>query len=155
MSPKPGRDFVVGLFVLTGLCAVGWLSLRVGGLSYTGPLGFEVTATFDEIGGLRDRAPVMVSGVKVGQVRSIGLDEAMRARVVLDLDPRLKLPVDTSAAVRTAGLLGDQFVALMPGAEEETIAPGEAIDRTESALSLESLIGKFVVSSGDGEEKPR
>lgn len=150
MTSGARRDFVVGLFVLAGVAAVGWLSLGVGGLAYKGPLGFQITATFDEIGGLRERAPVLISGVKVGQVRTITLDADMRARVLLDLDPKLKLPVDTAAAIRTAGLLGDQFIALVPGAEEAVLQPGEAIDRTESALSLEKLIGKFVTSTDDG-----
>lgn len=150
MSPSARREFVVGLFVLAGVAAVGWLSLGVGGLAYKGPLGLRLSATFDEIGGLRERAPVLISGVKVGQVRAITLDDEMRARVTLDLDPRLKLPVDTAAAIRTAGLLGDQFIALVPGAEEEILRAGEAIDRTESALSLEKLIGKFVTSTDDG-----
>lgn len=155
MAPSPTRDFVVGLFVLAGLGAIGWLSLEVGGMSYRGPLGMELVASFDEIGGLRERAPVTIAGVKVGQVKAIGLDaDGARARVLLDVDPRLKLPVDTAAAIRTSGVLGDKFLALEPGAEEEVLKPGEEIDRTESALSLESLIGKFVVSS-DEEKKAK
>lgn len=155
MSQSPTRDFVVGLFVLVGLAAIAWLSFQVGGMSYRGPLGMELIATFDEIGGLRDRAPVMIAGVKVGQVKEIGLDaDGTRARVVLDVDPGLKLPIDTAAAIRTSGVLGDKFLALEPGAEEEILKPGEEIDRTESALSLESLIGKFVVNS-DEEKKTK
>jgi len=155
MTPSPTRDFVVGLFVLAGLAAIAWLSFEVGGMSYRGPLGMELVATFDEIGGLRERAPVMIAGVKVGQVKAIGLDaDGSRARVVLDVDPGLKLPVDTAAAIRTSGVLGDKFLALEPGAEEDVLTSGEEIDRTESALSLESLIGKFVVNS-DEEKKPK
>ena len=77
---------IVGLFVLVGLGAVGYLSLQVGGLNYKGPGGFILYASFDEIGGLSARAPVTISGVKVGQVSSIELDEDLRARVTLDLD---------------------------------------------------------------------
>jgi phospholipid/cholesterol/gamma-HCH transport system substrate-binding protein len=143
---------MVGAFVLIGLAAVAYLSIQVGGLSYKGPGGFPLVATFDEIGGLKPRAPVTISGVTVGQVESIELDAQLRARVMLDLAPGLQLPVDTSAAILTSGLLGDQFVALEPGAEEELLRPGEEVSRTESALSIERLIGKFVNDAGLGKK---
>ncbi len=148
MQASPARDLAVGLFVLVGLAAVGYLSLQVGGLSYKGPGGLVLYATFDEIGGLKVRAPVSVSGVRVGQVESIELNADLRARVTLDLDPGLELPIDTSAAIRTSGLLGDQFIALEPGAEDVLLQSGEPIGRTDNALSLERLIGKFVDNVG-------
>ena len=109
MQPSRIRDLVVGLFVLAGLGAIGYLSIQVGGLSYTGPRGFILYASFDEIGGLKARAPVSISGVKVGQVTGVQLDDLLRARVRLDLDPNIELPIDSSAAIRTAGLLGEEF----------------------------------------------
>lgn len=148
MKPSPTRDFVVGLFVLAGLGAIGYLSLEVGGLNYKGPRGLILYAAFDEIGGLKARAPITISGVKVGQVSEIQLDDQLRARVKLDLDPRLEIPVDSSVAIRTAGLLGDQFIALEPGAEEALLKNGDAFSFTENALSIERLIGKFVNNSG-------
>ena len=143
-----GRDLAVGVFVLLGIAALAYLSVQVGGLSYSGPRGFELVATFDDVGGLSPRSPAMISGVKVGQVKTVQLDETLRARVVMDLDPSLDLPVDTSAAIRTQGLLGDQFVALEPGAEEDLLLPGEEIVYTDSALNLESLIGRVVHNTG-------
>ncbi len=144
MKASPIRDLTVGLFVLAGLAAVGYLSIHLGGLSYKGPGGLELYATFDEIGGLTHRSPVTISGVKVGQVVGIDLDDDLRARVKLDLDASLEIPVDSSAEIRTAGVLGDQFLALEPGAEDEVLQPGEEFDRTVNALQLESLIGRFV-----------
>jgi phospholipid/cholesterol/gamma-HCH transport system substrate-binding protein len=144
MQPSSRRDLIVGLFVLAGLGAIAYLSIQVGGLSYTGPGGLHLTATFDEIGGLTTRAPVVISGVKIGHVAGIGLDENLRARVVLDLDPRYGIPLDSSAAIRTAGLLGDQFIAIEPGAEEESLRSGEEIAYTESALNIEKLVGRLV-----------
>jgi phospholipid/cholesterol/gamma-HCH transport system substrate-binding protein len=153
MKASPVRDLIVGLFVLTGLAAVAYLTLQVGGLNYKGPGGLVLYASFDEIGGLKARAPVTISGVKVGQVSSIRLDEDLRALVTLDLDPSLELPVDSSAAIRTSGLLGDQFIALEPGGEEDLLKAGEHLDFTENALSIERLIGKFVNDAGlDGGE---
>ena len=153
MQRSPARDLTVGLFVLAGLSALAYLSLRVGGMEYTGPSGLQVYATFEEVGGLRPRAPIAIAGVKVGQVSEIRLDGELRARVTLDLDPALRLPVDTSARIVTSGLLGDQFIALEPGAEEDMLASGGEIDFTESAISLESLIGKFVNDAGLEDEK--
>lgn len=148
MQPSPVRDLAVGLFVLAGLVAIGYLSLQVGGISYKGRRGLELAATFDDIGGLTDRAPVSIAGVTVGTVKRIELDEYLRARVIVDLDPDLELPVDSSVAIRTAGVLGDQFLAVEPGSEEEILGSGDEFAFTEDALSLERLIGKFVANSG-------
>ena len=87
MQSSPTRDLAVGLFVLGGLLALAYLTFQVGGLSYKVPGGFVLYATFDDIGGLKDRAPVSVSGVKVGQVTGVELDELLRARVEMDLAP--------------------------------------------------------------------
>jgi phospholipid/cholesterol/gamma-HCH transport system substrate-binding protein len=138
------RDFVVGLFVLGGLAALFYLALQVGGVEREGDGGLELSAQFAEIGGLKERAPVVVSGVKVGRVKRIELTPDLRAVVVLDVDARYELPTDTSAAIRTEGLLGQQFVALEPGAEDALLENGDTIAFTESALSIERLVGDFV-----------
>lgn len=145
------RDFIVGIFVAIGLGAIAYLSLEVGGMSYTGPSGFTLVATFDEIGGLTPRAPVVISGVKVGQVTGIELDDDLRARVTLDVREDLELSIDTSASIRTSGLLGNQFIALEPGGEIDMLRSGEALDFTENALNLEKLIGAFVHGSAEGD----
>ena len=150
MQPSPMRDLTVGLFVLTGLAAIAYLSVQVGGLQ--GERGFHLYATFDQIGGLRPRAPVVVSGVQVGQVSSIELDKNLRARVNMDVDPSLELPVDTMASIMTEGVLGNKFLALEPGAEDELLKNGEEVAFTEGAVLLERLIGKFVNDAGLDEE---
>ncbi len=148
MQRAPVRDLVVGIFVLFGLVSIAYLSIQVGGLYYSGPSGFTLYATFDEVGDLKPRAAVVVAGVKVGQVVSIELDDVLRARCKLDIDPRLGLDVETSAAIMTAGLLGEKFVALQPGGADEMLESGDEIGRTVSALSIENLVGKFVTSMG-------
>jgi phospholipid/cholesterol/gamma-HCH transport system substrate-binding protein len=150
MQTSPSRDFAVGVFVLIGLAALAYLSLQVGGLTTKG--GLELHATFDQIGGLAERAPVVISGVKVGKVTKIELADDLRARVTLDVDAALELPSDTSASIRTAGLLGDQFIELQPGAEDALLAPGGEIAMTESALSIESLVGSLVHDAGLGDD---
>jgi phospholipid/cholesterol/gamma-HCH transport system substrate-binding protein len=152
MQPSPFRDFILGIFVLFGLSSVGYLSLQVGGVYYNGPSGFRLIATFDEIGDLKPHAAVVVAGVKIGEVVSIELDEFLRANCVLDIDPALELDVETSASIKTAGLLGEKFVALEPGSSDDMLEAGGEISRTESAISIESLIGKFMNDSGLGED---
>jgi len=140
----PTRDFLVGLFVLLGLGAIAYLSINVGGLSYGGPGGLTLYAAFDQTGGLKPRAPVVIAGVKVGQVSSIALDRNARARATLDLDKSLKIPTDTTASIVTSGLLGDRYVSLQLGGDEQSLQPGDEITFTESAVILERLIGKFI-----------
>ncbi len=148
MNGSKKLDWIVGLFVLVGLAAIAVLSISVGGASYSGRGGLPLYATFDEIGGLKDRAPIMIAGVKVGKVERIELDGDYRARIKIDIDDTLELPVDSSAAIRTAGLLGDQFIHIELGAEEEILAADEEIAYTEDALVIESLIGKLVHNLG-------
>lgn len=150
MSSSPTRDLVVGIFVLIGLLGLAYLSLQVGGLRLGQQGGFVLFATFDDIGGLSDRSPVRIGGVKVGRVTSVELDPDLRPRVQLDLDADFELSVDTMAAIRTSGLLGDQFIALETGAEDEILVSGESVMFTESATNLDKLIGAVVHGGGMG-----
>jgi phospholipid/cholesterol/gamma-HCH transport system substrate-binding protein len=147
------RDLIVGLFVLAGLSALAYLSMQVGGIEGNRQGGLLLSAEFTEIGGLTERAPVVISGVKVGKVKAITLTPDLRAVVMIDVDAKYELPVDTSAAIHTAGLLGDQFVALEPGAEDTLLKSGDTIAFTEPALSIERLVGDFVHGSDIAEEK--
>jgi phospholipid/cholesterol/gamma-HCH transport system substrate-binding protein len=153
MRESSGREFGVGLFVLAGLAGVAWLSLALGGMELTRPRGLEILARFDEIGGLKKRAQVVVGGVRVGQVESIGLGDDFRPQVRLEIDGGLALPSDTSASILTSGVLGDQYVALEPGGEPDTLKSGDEIQFTQSAVVLERLIGKLVQNLGGGEKK--
>jgi len=144
MTRSPLRDFIVGCFVLAGLGAIAYLSISVGGLSYGGPGGLHLYATFDQTGGLKPRAPVVIAGVKVGQVTRISLDQNARARVDMDLDRNLKVPTDTSASIVTSGILGDRYISLQLWGEDQDLKDGEEISFTESAVILERLIGKLI-----------
>jgi len=157
MSRSPIRDLLVGVFVLSGLAALGYLSIQLGGATYSGPGGLTLYASFDEVGGLAPRSPVVIGGVKVGQVKKIELaaDGSFRARVTMDVDRKLKLPDDTQAAVLTQGVLGNQYVGLQPGGSETILTNGGEITYTQSAVVIERLIGKVIQSlggssSGDG-----
>lgn len=148
MQSNATRDLVVGLFVLIGLTALAYLSLQVGGIELSQGEKIELKATFDDIGGLSARAPVRVAGVKIGQVAGIDLDDDLRATVRLEVDADVGLSIDSSAAIRTAGLLGDQFIAVELGAEDDVLVDGEAFQFTESALSIEKLVGQLVHDAG-------
>ena len=150
MSRSPIRDLLVGVFVLSGLAALAYLSIQLGGAANSGPGGLTLYASFDEIGGLAPRSPVVIGGVKVGQVKKIELapDGSFRARVTMDVDRGLKLPDDTQAAVLTQGVLGNQYVGLSPGGSDTMLRDGGEISYTQSAVVIERLIGKFIQNIG-------
>jgi phospholipid/cholesterol/gamma-HCH transport system substrate-binding protein len=150
VTRSPGRDLLVGVFVLLGFGAIAYLSLAVGGVSIRRQGGLTLLANFDELGGLKPRAPVVIAGVRVGQVRSAALGDDYRARVTLDLDPSLKIPADTTASIVTSGLLGDRYISLQPGGDPQLLTNGGTITFTESAVLLERLLGKIVHTVGSG-----
>jgi len=134
--------------MLAFFAAMFVLAMKVSNLgSLTGKAGYEVTAQFENIGGLRVRAPVSASGVRVGQVTNIEYDpETFQAKVTLTINNDYNaFPLDTSAGIYTAGLLGEQYIGLDPGAEEDYLVDGDEIDLTQSALVLERLIGRVLV----------
>ena len=142
-----GVDLLVGLFVLLGFAALVFLALRAGNMSSALGLGptFEVSAQFDNIGGLKPRAAVRSAGVVVGRVKSIGFDDkTYRAQVTMELDERYEFPKDTSAKILTSGLLGEQYIGLEPGGDVEMLAAGDSIQLTQSAVVLENLVGQFL-----------
>ncbi|WP_447529042.1 outer membrane lipid asymmetry maintenance protein MlaD [Vreelandella sp. TE19] len=148
MKRSKAMEFGVGLFMLAGIVGLVFLGLRVSGLSLSAPTQtFQLEANFSNIGGLKPRARVTMAGVTVGRVESIDLDtEWYDARVVLRLDNDLEgqLSQDTTAAILTAGLLGEQYVGLTVGGAPDTLEDGGVIRDTQSALVLEELIQQFV-----------
>jgi phospholipid/cholesterol/gamma-HCH transport system substrate-binding protein len=146
-------ETMVGLFVVLGVLALFMLAMKVSNLSrLTSNDGYEVSAFFENIGGLKVRSPVTVSGVRVGQVLEIVYDsDRYEAKVLMRIEASHDyFPTDTTASIYTAGLLGEQYVALEPGAEEDVLVAGDRIEFTQSALVLEEIIGKFVVKLTSG-----
>lgn len=141
-------ETMVGLFVVLGFLALFMLAMRVSDLSrLTNNEGYEVSAYFENIGGLKVRSSVTVSGVRVGQVTSIVYDaDRYEAQVKMRINTEHDyFPIDTTASIYTAGLLGEQYIALEPGAEDDVLKAGDTIELTQSALILEEIIGKIVV----------
>jgi phospholipid/cholesterol/gamma-HCH transport system substrate-binding protein len=143
---KSRHDVWVGLFVLIGAAAVLFLALKAGNLlTLNFDETYQVAAKFDNIGGLKPRAAVKSAGVVVGRVESIGFDDkSYQARVVLQLEKKFAFPKDSSAKILTAGLLGEQYLGLEPGAAEKNLAAGDTITQTQSAVVLENLISQFL-----------
>ena len=145
MERSATRDLVVGLFVLAGIGAVAYLSISIGGFAWHGHGRLKLVARFGEIGGLTIRSPIMIAGVRVGEVSKIELDDHFRARLELSFDSDMKLPkMGTGAAIVTAGMLGDRYVQIKPGDDETFFQSGDEIPHTEKALILEELLGQVV-----------
>lgn len=145
---RKSLDVWVGLFVLLGAVAIMFLALKVGNLGTMnfGP-GYTLVARFDNIGGLKPRAPVKSAGVVVGRVESIGFDDkTFQASVVLRMNADVQFPKDSSAKILTSGLLGEQYIGLEPGGDEKNFAEGDRIKITQSAIVLENLISQFLFS---------
>jgi phospholipid/cholesterol/gamma-HCH transport system substrate-binding protein len=145
---KSRHDVWVGLFVMVGAAAVLFLALKAGNLlTLNFDETYQVAAKFDNIGGLKPRAAVKSAGVVVGRVESIGFDDkTYQARVMLQLEKKFAFPKDSSAKILTAGLLGEQYLGLEPGAAEKNLAAGDTITQTQSAVVLENLISQFLYS---------
>lgn len=143
----------VGLFVLLGLAALVYLTVKLGAGEIVGGDTYNVEARFANTGGLNTGALVMLAGVGVGRVEEIRLDPADYSAIVdMKIRSGVRLPSDTMASIKTSGLIGDKYIALAPGAEEEFLQPSARIIETESAVELESLISKMAFGSvKDGE----
>jgi phospholipid/cholesterol/gamma-HCH transport system substrate-binding protein len=139
-------DLWVGFFVVLGFAALLFLALRVGNVSSANfSETYQLTAKFDNIGGLKVRGPVKSAGVVVGRVSEIRLDPAAyEALVTLTIDSRYHFPKDTFASILTAGLLGEQYVGLDAGGDEKMLKNGDVFAKTQSAVVLEKLISQFM-----------
>lgn len=145
------RQTAVGIFVLLGLVCVAYLTIKLGRMELFEEKGFELNARFNSVSGLRVGADVEMAGVPVGRVAAITLDDdplRRQAIVRMVLEKDLKLSSDTIASVKTSGLIGDKYINLQPGGQSEVLAPGDTLEETESAVDLESLIGKYAFGGG-------
>ncbi len=154
MIQSKQTEILVGLFVAAGLAALFMLAMKVSNLGdFTDEKGYQVTANFQNIGGLKPRSPVSMAGVRVGRVADIKLDpETYDAVVTLNIYPQYdNIPLDTSASIFTAGLLGEQYIGLEAGADDFYLADGDEITLTQPAVVLEQIIGQFLYSKAEGE----
>lgn len=156
MMTRKELDLWVGMFVLIGFGAMLFLSLKVANLaSFSTAETYQIKAKFDNIGGLKIRAPVKSAGVVVGRVSDIRFDnQTFEAVVTLSLESRYQFPRDTSAKILTSGLLGEQYIGLSAGGDSVNLKTGEALKITQSAVVLENLISQFLYSkAAEGGDK--
>ena len=149
-------DLWVGIFVVAGMAALVILAFKVGNMSSMGSgETYEISANFDNIGGLKPRSPVRSAGVTVGRVTSIALDaKTFQGVVTMEIDSAVRFPKDSSAKILTAGLLGDQYIGIEPGSADQDLAAGAVIRQTQSAVVLENLIGQLVTGkAGEAAEQ--
>ena len=137
----------VGIFIAAGLAALFVLAMKVSNLStYNQDGGYEITARFEDVSGLKVRSPVTMAGVRLGRVTKIGFDKnTFEAIVTMRIESNYNtLPKDSSASIYTAGLLGEKYVSLAPGGDEQSLHQGDRIKLTQDSMVLEKLIGQFV-----------
>jgi len=152
MFQSKNVEILVGIFFAAGLGALFVLSMKVSNLNvFNDEGGYPVIARFENIGGLKVRAPVTMSGVRIGRVEEIGFDnEIFEAVVTLTINENYKLPKDSNASIFTSGLLGEQYVALEAGGDLENMQPNDQFVITQSALVLEKMIGQFLFKTAEG-----
>jgi len=157
MMTRKELDLWVGIFAVVGIGAILFLSLKVANLaSFSSSDTYQINAKFENIGGLKIRAPVKSAGVVVGRVGDIRFDnESFEAVVALNLDSRFKFPRDSSAKILTSGLLGEQYIGITAGGDSAFLKAGDTLKLTQSAVVLENLIGQFLynkAAEGDGKQ---
>ena len=141
-------EIAVGLFMIIGFCAFGYLALQLGEVSFlTESSTYIINAEFDNVSGVKKGASVQVAGVVVGSVASVSLGDGEFAVVALRVDKDLKVPIDSMASVKSQGIIGDKYIQLSFGGDEEIFKPGDVLRETESSLDIESLISKFAFGS--------
>ena len=152
MKQTKTTELMVGMLIAAGIAALFVLAMKVSNLSsFSAADSYTLTARFDNIGGLKVRSPVMAGGVLVGRISSIDYDnKRYEAVVIMEMNQAYdQFPDDTVASIYTAGLLGEQYIALDPGGSDELLADGSEIEFTTPALVLEKLVGKFLLNSAE------
>jgi phospholipid/cholesterol/gamma-HCH transport system substrate-binding protein len=136
-------NIAVGLFMVVGILALGYLSIKLGRVSFLGASGYPVTVDFPSVGGLKSGSTVEIAGVEIGRVESIGLAD-YQARVVLRLHDDVKLQEDSIASIKTKGLIGEKYVRISPGGSDKIIPPNGRIREVEAPVDFEELLSKYI-----------
>jgi phospholipid/cholesterol/gamma-HCH transport system substrate-binding protein len=152
MASYRGIEISVGVFVFIGIIGMTYLALKLGEVGGLGQTGYSIQARFDDVGGIREGADVMIAGVSVGRVERVKLVNDDEALLDIHINEGVKITRDAIASVRTKGIIGDRYVRISQGADDEFLKAGEIIEETESVLNIEDLIAKFIYS---GSEAPK
>jgi phospholipid/cholesterol/gamma-HCH transport system substrate-binding protein len=140
---RSALDLGVGVFVLIGLVGLGWMSVKLGRVDLLGKSGYVVSADFPSVGGLKAGSTVEIAGVEVGRVDRIMLED-YQARVVMVIQPQVKLQEDSIASIKTKGLIGEKYIRISPGGSDKLIGPNGRIREVEPPVDFEELLSKYI-----------
>jgi len=146
MSGYKKIEMVVGVFVLIGVYCIAWPAVELGGVGGLGHKGYELSAIFDDAGGVRKGSDVLLAGVPVGQVKAVTLKDNEQALMLFNIDDGVQIASDATVSIRTKGLIGEKYVRINQGSEEDYLEPGDEFDDAESAINIEDLISKYIFS---------
>ena len=144
-------EITVGLFVFVGIASMFYMALKLGEVGGLGTSGYHLTAAFDDVGGVRAGADVMIAGVVVGRVDDVHLNKRDRAEVSMRIHDGVKITDDAIASIRTKGIIGDRFIRIGQGGDDMTLQNGDSIEETEGAINIEDLVSKYIFS-GSGKK---
>ena len=137
-------ELAVGFFLLIGIIALGYLSVKLGKLEVLGGEGYTIYGEFLDAGGIKSGAVVEIAGVEVGKVKSISLDKDFQASVAMVINKGVSIQDDAIASVKTKGIIGEKYIKVAPGGSEQLVPPGGKLRETESAIDIEALVSKYI-----------
>lgn len=141
-------EMVVGAFVLAGIISISWMAVKLGQIGGLGASGYAVEAVFEDAGGMRPGSDVMMAGVVIGRVDGVEVNDRSRAKLTLLINDGIPITADAIASVRTKGIIGERYIRISQGGDDELLQAGDEIEETESAINIEDLVSKYIFSSG-------
>jgi phospholipid/cholesterol/gamma-HCH transport system substrate-binding protein len=142
-------EMVVGAFVLAGIISISWMAVKLGQIGGIGASGYALEAVFTDAGGMRSGSDVMMAGVVVGRVGDVVVNEDSEAKLTLLIDDGIPVTSDAIASVRTKGIIGERYIRITQGGDDEMLQAGDEIEETESAINIEDLVSKYIFSSSE------
>ncbi|MES0372120.1 MAG: outer membrane lipid asymmetry maintenance protein MlaD [Mariprofundaceae bacterium] len=142
-------EMIVGAFVLVGIISIGWMAVKLGQIGGMGTSGYALEAIFEDAGGMRSGSDVMMAGVVIGRVNHVSINEDSEAKLTLTIHDDIPITADAIASVRTKGIIGERYIRISQGGDDELLVSGDEIEETESAINIEDLVSKYIFSSGE------
>ncbi|MDQ6976114.1 MAG: outer membrane lipid asymmetry maintenance protein MlaD [Mariprofundaceae bacterium] len=139
-------EIIVGLFVCVGIVAIAGLAIKLGQIGGLSTSGYTIDALFSDAGGIRTGGDVMLAGVSIGRVAAVSLKDNNDAYIQMEIDEGVGISTDAIASIRTKGIIGERYVRITQGADESTLADGDEVEDTESAINIEDLVSKYIFS---------
>jgi phospholipid/cholesterol/gamma-HCH transport system substrate-binding protein len=140
-------EMIVGAFVLVGIISISWMAIKLGQIGGMGTSGYALEAVFTDAGGMRAGSDVMMAGVVIGRVSDVVVNDRSRAKLTLLINDNIPITSDAIASVRTKGIIGERYVRISQGGDDEMLQAGDEIEETESAINIEDLVSKYIFSS--------